>query len=30
MASEAATERAAGVEAENTKAVPLMRWKRVS
>ena len=30
IASEAATERAAGVEAENTKAVPLMRCRRVS
>jgi hypothetical protein len=29
IASEAATVRAAGVEAEKTKAVPLMRWKRV-
>jgi len=30
MASEAATERAAGMEAEKTKAVPLIRWERVS
>lgn len=30
IASEAATEREAGVEAEKTKAVPLIRYKRVS
>lgn len=30
IASEAATERAAGMEAEKTKAVPLIRWKKVS
>ena len=30
IASEAATEREAGVEAEKTKAVPLIRCKRVS
>lgn len=29
MASEAATEREAGVEAEKTKAVPLIRYRRV-
>ena len=27
IASEAATERAAGMEAEKTKAVPLIRWE---
>lgn len=30
IASEAETESAAGMEAEKTKAVPLIRWKRVS
>lgn len=30
MASEAATVRAAGMEAEKTKAVPLIRWRRMS
>ena len=30
IASEAATESAAGIAAEKTKAVPLIRWKRVS
>ena len=30
MASVAATARAAGVAAEKTKEVPLIRWKRVS
>lgn len=30
IASKAATERAAGKEAEKTKAVPLIRWRRVS
>ena len=30
IASEAATERAAGMAAEKTKAVPLIRWERMS
>ena len=30
MASEAATDKAAGMAAEKTKAVPLIRWKRLS